>query len=45
MSSSSKYKKPYKKRKGDREMTDTEFYRDMEGGDAHTSDVLKSLRS
>ncbi len=39
-------KKKYKKRRRNKdssEITDTEFYRDVEGGDPHTGDVLTSI--
>lgn len=35
--------KEYKKRSKKNDTTDTEFYRDVDGGDKHTSDVLKSI--
>ncbi len=40
-------RKPYKAKgqSNPRDMTDTEFYKDIEGGDPHPSDVLKSIRS
>lgn len=41
-SSSFKYKE---KSSSDKEMTDTEFYKDKQGGDPHKSIVLKSITS